>query len=911
MNHPKIALLFFILILVQAFLFYVPFHCKFTSILVDNVPTTPTTTTTTTTSPAKRVVVISIDGNRADWFFKSILTGHHPRAKKVLHDEFGACWGVAHTRAPTESRPGHTAMMAGFFEDPACVHTLWSEAIKPFDSVINQSPIGYQTGQYNIIGMLHRPHILTVQIPKKPTQWDYADPIVGTNFEQFVKGTAHAEFKEKLRTTRGAVLFLHLPSMDSVAHGDPWGTPGYFNAVARAEKSIDTILTLVPQFFGDNDTAFVIAGDHGMSNHSTPHHKHGTDHPDELHTGLLVWGAGVRNCSRNPPTRNRVLHTSEEMYAEQQEVTMRGMNMSRRQDIDQIDIAPMVSVLAGNPIPVNSRGVLNVNYLDPNADTAFIRNGLVVNMKQLKTLVDTAASDVWQRQLFPALTFRPYYNSAVPNVIGSVNEMARCVDHGDLDGAQRRADALGVHFRDALRYYQTYDWFMLFALTALCYLMIALLGITLSARGLPTSIILTIHRSAASVFFLTLMCTSAALGKPMIAYVLSFIASLLVGIVVGNASTVRAALTTCFGGGRGSTWAGVCIVIVLLHLGVVGYVHRESFAYAIALICIHRIITDVVFKQQQQQQQQPSSHLRIVAMCVTTATISLFFSLPIKYRSRILPPAAALLFALLCFVMTMTKKTSSLKERCVAILLTELQLLAMFLIWKFDGIRSGDPPAHRISARASLVTISIISVVIALDAARTSHAAHFMFALAVPFTISCSGFESLFVLTMGLFAWLWAPLSAATEGLGQAVTAAQTLILVLASFFGHSLLERVDASTGTRLFESTDGVNNYVFAGKIIFSVLVVVVIHHQQHQQASVVILTAASLAEVMCIPLFLVIASEGSWGVMGASLTRSGVACGVPVVLVALLGVVNSLLVENINPRQHKPHILDLQNV
>jgi phosphatidylinositol glycan class N len=58
------------------------------------------------------------DGLRADKLFENDLE-RAPFLKSIVHEQ--GTYGVSHTRVPTESRPGHVAIIAGFYEDVSAV----------------------------------------------------------------------------------------------------------------------------------------------------------------------------------------------------------------------------------------------------------------------------------------------------------------------------------------------------------------------------------------------------------------------------------------------------------------------------------------------------------------------------------------------------------------------------------------------------------------------------------------------------------------------------------------------------------------------------------------------------------------------------------------------------------------------
>jgi phosphatidylinositol glycan class N len=410
---------------------------------------------------------------------------------KIMND---GTFGVSHTRVPTESRPGHVALIAGLYEDVSAVTTGWKHNPVNFDSVFNRSTHTWSWGSPDILPMFQEGAV--------PGRMD-ADTY-GAEEEDFtgdalkldiwVFDKVKAMFKDaKTNTTLnaalrqdGVVFFLHLLGLDTTGHAYRPYSKEYLHNIKVVDEGVREIVEIMEDFYGDDkETAYVFTADHGMSDWGS----HGDGHPDNTRTPLIAWGAGI--AKPNVSSEGTAKGHEDEFSFDWK------LDSIQRNDVAQADVAALMSYLIGAAFPVNSVGELPLPYLaaPPRAQA----RALLTNAKEILEMYRVKEGKKQQSSInyapFPA------FSTVEGSVDARVRKIETLIQKGQHNKAIQETTALIKIGLEGLRYLQTYDWVFLRALVTVGYLGWMAFGTTTIIDTFVLKQSTKVHRSLASTMF--------------------------------------------------------------------------------------------------------------------------------------------------------------------------------------------------------------------------------------------------------------------------------------------------------------------------------------------------------------------------------------------------------------------------
>lgn len=366
--------------------------------------------------------------------------------------ETKGAWGVSHTRVPTESRPGHVAMIAGFYEDVSAVTKGWKDNPVEFDSLFNRSRESWAWGSPDILPMFssRTDHMTSHCYPAEYEDFGtgsavHLDTWVFDEVRDFFKVRVPKDPALQARLKKDKIVFfLHLLGIDTIGHARRPTSREYIENILAVDKGIAEVVQIIEDFYRDNKTAYVFTADHGMHDRGV----HGDGDPQNTETPILVWGAGVAKPAFSSQHSSKLVPNSRP--------TPKNWHLDHliRRDVTQADIAPLMTTLIGVPTPVNSVGVLPTEYLDSSIDfkaDALLDNAKTILLQYQHKEEEKRASSIFFKPFEPLLFFNR-----------NLQDIQQLINDKEYERATAAAQNIIQLALDGLRYYQIYDkWFLL------------------------------------------------------------------------------------------------------------------------------------------------------------------------------------------------------------------------------------------------------------------------------------------------------------------------------------------------------------------------------------------------------------------------------------------------------------------
>lgn len=243
---------------------------------------TPTPTPPPTPPPKPKVLIITVDGLRADAVAKASAPNIRILAGR------GSCTYQAQTTFPPHTLPSHASLISGY---PPSVHGMTWDDYRPEKGTI-KTP--------TVFSIAHNAGRRTVMIVGKQKLAHLNAPGTIDVFCLESGGDKSVADRAIIEMAVGFDLMLaQFPDVDLTGHTSGWMSAPYLQKIAQADTVIGTVLAVLPPF-----TTVILTADHGGNGTN-----HGKNIPEDMTIPWIAAGPTV-NESCTLATRVNTMDTA-------------------------------------------------------------------------------------------------------------------------------------------------------------------------------------------------------------------------------------------------------------------------------------------------------------------------------------------------------------------------------------------------------------------------------------------------------------------------------------------------------------------------------------------------------------------------------------------------------------------------
>lgn len=242
-------------------------------------PTLEPTLTPTPAPPARRVLILSIDGFRPD----AIPLAPMPFLTSLLNQSAYSL--TAQTVYPSVTLVSHTSMLSG--QCPAKHGVDWNDYIPEngYAQVTDLFDIAHEAGLQTVM-YIGKEKLRQVTEPGSTDVFKYIndrDLVITADLIQ----NFPADFR---------LMFVHFPTADWMGHEYGWLSGEQLNVLFRADQALEQLVTELNNRGLMTETLFIITADHG--GHAT---THGSSLYEDMTIPWIAFGAGIQPAALNSP----------------------------------------------------------------------------------------------------------------------------------------------------------------------------------------------------------------------------------------------------------------------------------------------------------------------------------------------------------------------------------------------------------------------------------------------------------------------------------------------------------------------------------------------------------------------------------------------------------------------------------